>query len=133
MPRSVRRRAAELWFTEPIGAWRSLVARTVRVGEVPGSNPGAPIAYAMGVGGRRRGRIADRRAVGVERRTVQVGDRRLAGESERGVDVGFHDREDVAYPGLAPGRDRPRPRASDEDRACAHRDHLYDVQPRAHT
>ena len=28
------------WF---IGAWRSLVARTVRVGEVPGSNPGAPI------------------------------------------------------------------------------------------
>ena len=26
-----------------IGAWRSLVARTVRVGEVPGSNPGAPI------------------------------------------------------------------------------------------
>jgi hypothetical protein len=25
------------------GAWRSLVARTVRVGEVPGSNPGAPI------------------------------------------------------------------------------------------
>src|SRR5205085_821177 len=27
----------------PFGAWRSLVARTVRVGEVPGSNPGAPI------------------------------------------------------------------------------------------
>ena len=27
-----------------LGAWRSLVARTVRVGEVPGSNPGAPIA-----------------------------------------------------------------------------------------
>src|SRR2546423_15320982 len=26
-----------------VGAWRSLVARTVRVGEVPGSNPGAPI------------------------------------------------------------------------------------------
>ncbi len=26
----------------PFGAWRSLVARTVRVGEVPGSNPGAP-------------------------------------------------------------------------------------------
>jgi hypothetical protein len=26
------------------GAWRSLVARTVRVGEVPGSNPGAPIS-----------------------------------------------------------------------------------------
>ena len=25
-----------------LGAWRSLVARTVRVGEVPGSNPGAP-------------------------------------------------------------------------------------------
>ena len=25
------------------GAWRSLVARTVRVGEVPGSNPGAPM------------------------------------------------------------------------------------------
>ena len=28
----------------PFGAWRSLVARTVRVGEVPGSNPGAPTA-----------------------------------------------------------------------------------------
>ena len=27
-----------------IGAWRSLVARTVRVGEVPGSNPGAPMS-----------------------------------------------------------------------------------------
>ena len=26
------------------GAWRSLVARTVWVGEVPGSNPGAPMA-----------------------------------------------------------------------------------------
>ena len=26
----------------PFGAWRSLVARAVRVGEVPGSNPGAP-------------------------------------------------------------------------------------------
>src|SRR5438105_6460104 len=35
------------------GAWRSLVARTVRVGEVPGSNPGAPMlvidsAFAAG-------------------------------------------------------------------------------------
>lgn len=29
---------------DAFGAWRSLVARTVRVGEVPGSNPGAPIA-----------------------------------------------------------------------------------------
>src|ERR687895_31974 len=29
-----------------LGAWRSLVARTVRVGEVPGSNPGAPISAA---------------------------------------------------------------------------------------
>ena len=28
------------------GAWRSLVARTVRVGEVPGSNPGAPISFS---------------------------------------------------------------------------------------
>jgi catechol 2,3-dioxygenase-like lactoylglutathione lyase family enzyme len=27
---------------DSFGAWRSLVARTVRVGEVPGSNPGAP-------------------------------------------------------------------------------------------
>ena len=26
-----------------VGAWRSLVARTVRVGEVPSSNLGAPI------------------------------------------------------------------------------------------
>src|SRR6202040_2350041 len=29
------------------GAWRSLVARTVRVGEVPGSNPGAPIKQSL--------------------------------------------------------------------------------------
>ena len=27
-----------------VGAWRSLAARTLREGEVPGSNPGAPIA-----------------------------------------------------------------------------------------
>ncbi len=32
--------------TGALGAWRSLVARTVRVGEVPGSNPGAPIFQA---------------------------------------------------------------------------------------
>ena len=30
-------------YCRRVGAWRSLVARTVRVGEVPGSNPGAPI------------------------------------------------------------------------------------------
>ena len=30
-------------YSHCVGAWRSLVARTVRVGEVPGSNPGAPI------------------------------------------------------------------------------------------
>jgi hypothetical protein len=30
-------------YSHCLGAWRSLVARTVRVGEVPGSNPGAPI------------------------------------------------------------------------------------------
>ena len=29
------------------GAWRSLVARTVRVGEVPSSNLGAPIDAAQ--------------------------------------------------------------------------------------
>src|ERR1700674_410112 len=34
-----------VWNTHMrVGAWRSLVARTVRVGEVPGSNPGAPIS-----------------------------------------------------------------------------------------
>ena len=33
-----------MWDTAVcVGAWRSLVARAVRVGEVPGSNPGAPI------------------------------------------------------------------------------------------
>src|SRR3954465_7261921 len=38
------RRRKRLATLEPsLGAWRSLVARTVRVGEVPGSNPGAPI------------------------------------------------------------------------------------------
>src|ERR1700749_4692489 len=39
-PRIPRTRAT---MTE-LGAWRSLVARTVRVGEVPGSNPGAPMS-----------------------------------------------------------------------------------------
>ena len=33
------------------GAWRSLVARTVRVGEVPGSNPGAPISRHLSLAG----------------------------------------------------------------------------------
>ena len=37
---------ARLWDTGVcVGAWRSLVARAVRVGEVPGSNPGAPIGF----------------------------------------------------------------------------------------
>src|SRR5204862_8354383 len=36
-------RGAPCGILASIGAWRSLVARTVRVGEVPGSNPGAPI------------------------------------------------------------------------------------------
>jgi hypothetical protein len=35
-----------VWDTgERVGAWRSLVARTVRVGEVPSSNLGAPILF----------------------------------------------------------------------------------------
>ena len=34
-----------------------MVARTVRVGEVPGSNPGAPIERLLAAGGR-RGRFA---------------------------------------------------------------------------
>ncbi len=39
---------ARLWDTGLcVGAWRSLVARAVRVGEVPGSNPGAPIAFTF--------------------------------------------------------------------------------------
>ncbi len=37
---------APFWDNRPpLGAWRSLVARTVRVGEVPGSNPGAPMSW----------------------------------------------------------------------------------------
>src|SRR5439155_5737987 len=35
-------------YSHCVGAWRSLVARTVRVGEVPGSNPGAPIGEVPG-------------------------------------------------------------------------------------
>ena len=34
-------------YSWSIGAWRSLVARTVRVGEVPSSNLGAPIAESL--------------------------------------------------------------------------------------
>ena len=37
------RRLVRYWGR--FGAWRSLVARTVRVGEVPSSNLGAPIAF----------------------------------------------------------------------------------------
>jgi hypothetical protein len=46
------------------GAWRSLVARTVRVGEVPGSNPGAPTAGSPPTDMREP---AHRRALGVQR------------------------------------------------------------------
>ena len=35
-------------YNRSLGAWRSLVARTVRVGEVPSSNLGAPI-FAVAV------------------------------------------------------------------------------------
>jgi hypothetical protein len=38
-----RETGAGVGYWRLFGAWRSLVARTVRVGEVPGSNPGAPI------------------------------------------------------------------------------------------
>jgi len=34
---------SDMGYCWGVGAWRSLVARAVRVGEVPGSNPGAPI------------------------------------------------------------------------------------------
>jgi hypothetical protein len=37
-----------------LGAWRSLVARTVWVGEVPGSNPGAPICFLFAADAIRR-------------------------------------------------------------------------------
>ena len=42
------------------GAWRSLVARTVRVGEVPGSNPGAPMCQNPCYGGGFAFRTCDR-------------------------------------------------------------------------
>ncbi len=45
--RGVGPESGRLWNTGRIGAWRSLVARTVRVGEVPGSNPGAPIVEKL--------------------------------------------------------------------------------------
>src|ERR1039458_313760 len=41
-------KASESW--ESVGAWRSLVARTVRVGEVLGSNPSAPIKLLSAAG-----------------------------------------------------------------------------------
>ena len=44
-------RFVRVQYTHRIGAWRSLVARTVRVGEVPGSNPGAPITGRPRIGG----------------------------------------------------------------------------------
>ncbi len=48
--RPLRTRARRLSFVT-FGAWRSLVARTVRVGEVPSSNLGAPIAVPSPRGG----------------------------------------------------------------------------------
>ena len=61
--RLARFRPPPLWDTESIGAWRSLVARTVRVGEVPGSNPGAPtqktqqlLGFLLGGAGRKGSR-----------------------------------------------------------------------------
>ena len=59
-----------LWDTAGfVGAWRSLVARTVRVGEVPGSNPGAPIRGLLvggggGGGPRARGLALDQHSRG---------------------------------------------------------------------
>ncbi len=38
---------AGMGYSWGIGAWRSLVARTVRVGEVPSSNLGAPIVESL--------------------------------------------------------------------------------------
>src|SRR5438046_2446341 len=76
--------------------------------------------------------LGDRRAGVVERGPVEVGDRRLACETECGVDVSLHDLEDVSHAGFATSRDCPRPRASDEDRPRAHRDHLDHVQPGTH-
>ncbi len=36
------------------GVWRSLVARSVRDGEAPGSNPGTPMRHSLGdMGGTR--------------------------------------------------------------------------------
>src|SRR5271167_5193382 len=61
-----RRQAAEpaVWDTgERVGAWRSLVARTVRVGEVPSSNLGAPIS----------GRSAESREYGRKARKLVEG------------------------------------------------------------
>jgi hypothetical protein len=44
-----------VWDTgDCVGAWRSLVARAVRVGEVPGSNPGAPIFLCAKAGEQQR-------------------------------------------------------------------------------
>jgi hypothetical protein len=37
-------------YCSGVGAWRSLVARTVRVGEVPSSNLGAPIKSPANAG-----------------------------------------------------------------------------------
>ena len=42
-PQGRTRSPARSGIIAALGAWRSLVARTVRVGEVPGSNPGAPM------------------------------------------------------------------------------------------
>ena len=53
-----------MWDTERcVGAWRSLVARAVRVGEVPGSNPGAPIFLCV----RRQASSSEQVGGGVER------------------------------------------------------------------
>ena len=46
---SDHRRRGRLDSSPTFGAWRSLVARTVRVGEVPSSNLGAPMIEASAI------------------------------------------------------------------------------------
>src|SRR3954453_10846369 len=69
---AVRGQVSDVSILLPLGAWRSLVARTVRVGEVPGSNPGAPIASAR----RQDAELPDRgsgiRAAGAHRDHLQL-------------------------------------------------------------
>src|SRR4051812_46928644 len=81
-------RGRGLYTRSRLGAWRSLVARTVRVGEVPGSNPGAPIDVTPVATGFQRSRRARGTSSWYRCQPKRAIRSRLARSRVAGLDVG---------------------------------------------